>query len=102
MNKIEKWKPELSAYMIALYGKEYFQEQLDGWFKALTEYEERGYNETVRESHKLVKAPTLIIHGDKDSVIGVYHARLVHKNVKNSRYNCIQVPSLNTCKEKLL
>lgn len=74
----------MSEPLIAMYGKQGFQEIWSGWCDALKTIQENGGN-ICKELLADIKCPTFIIHGDKDAMVAPEHHQYLLKNIKNSR-----------------
>jgi len=82
---ISQWSERMRKPMIDLYGEDYFRTCWEEWvdcFKRI--YYEREGN-ICRELLADIKCPTLIIHGDKDPMVGDEHPQYLLDNIANSK-----------------
>lgn len=74
----------MSEPLIAMYGREGFQNIWSGWCDALKAINETGGN-ICKDLLPKINCPTLIIHGDKDPMIVPEHPQYLLKHIKGAR-----------------
>ncbi|CAO1427093.1 unnamed protein product [Diamesa hyperborea] len=82
---ISKWSPKMREPLEKLYGAEYFKDTWEKWvdtFKLI--YKEKN-GDLCKEHLKNIKAPTLILHGEKDPMIASEHVPYLLKNIAGSK-----------------
>lgn len=85
IRNIDNWSKRMSEPLIAMYGRDGFQEMWSGWCDALKAIHEAGGN-ICKDLLQNIKCPTLIIHGDKDPMVLPEHPQYLLKHIKGSRY----------------
>merc|ERR1712228_734560 len=85
IRNIDKWSDRMKKPMIELYGEEYFRNLWEEWVDCFERvYCERNGN-ICRELLADIRCPTLIVHGDKDAMVGYEHAQFLLENIKNAK-----------------
>lgn len=78
------------AQLRSIYGDAYLLELWNGWCDEaiiMSKTDEFKFNGTYKETIQAVQCPTLIIHGMKDALIELQHAKYLHNCVKHSRHD---------------
>ncbi|XP_014666243.1 PREDICTED: valacyclovir hydrolase-like isoform X3 [Priapulus caudatus] len=82
---VDKWSERMRAPLVAIYGRENLQAlwsaDLDYFWGVL---DSRGGDICKTEMTK-VRCPTLIIHGQKDAMVGQEHADYLHSHINGSK-----------------
>ena len=71
-------------FILALYGKEDFQEMHSAWIDGSQYYTNRGGDICVSEA-KSITCPTLVVHGQKDPLVPDFHPEFLHANIRGSK-----------------
>ena len=81
---ISNWSQRMREPMEMIYGDS-FQSLWSDWLDSMREiYERRKGGDLCLEEVKLVKCPTLIVHGAKDVMCPQFHAEYIHKEIRDS------------------
>ncbi|XP_002741275.1 serine hydrolase BPHL-like [Saccoglossus kowalevskii] len=82
---ISKWSERMRAPMIKVYGDE-FEKIWNAWMDGIINTYYHGNNGDICKKNLCdVKCPTLIVHGEKDAMVPMFHADYLHANIKGSR-----------------
>lgn len=84
IRNIDNWSKRMREPLIAMYGREGFQEMWSGWCDALKAIHEAGGN-ICKDLLPKIRCPTLIIHGDKDPMVAPEHPQYLLKHINGSR-----------------
>ena len=71
-------------FILALYGKEDFQEMHSAWIDGSQYYTNRGGDICVSEV-KSITCPTLVVHGQKDPLVPDFHPEFLYANIRGSK-----------------
>lgn len=71
--------------MEKIYGLDELKEIMTGMCNAINAISTERDGDICREEIGKIKAPTFILHGAKDPLIGDFHVRYLHKHITNSR-----------------
>ncbi|XP_020284135.1 valacyclovir hydrolase [Pseudomyrmex gracilis] len=85
IRNIETWSPKMRDPMIEAYGKEYFQKTWSDWVDAMIGLYKKKDGDLCKEELPKIKCPTLIIHGEKDSLVLPEHPIYLKEKIPNSR-----------------
>jgi len=85
IRNIDKWSERMKKPMIELYGEEYFRRCWEDWVDCFKRFYCENDGNICRELLTDIACPTLIIHGDKDPMVGDEHPQFLLKNIKNSK-----------------
>ncbi|XP_014666242.1 PREDICTED: valacyclovir hydrolase-like isoform X2 [Priapulus caudatus] len=81
---IKNWSERMKGPMLAMYGEGFqklWSDWIDGFDRLLRE---KGGDLCLSETDK-VRCPTLIIHGQKDAMVGQEHADYLHSHINGSK-----------------
>lgn len=85
IRNIDNWSARMKQPLIDLYGEEYFRSCWENWVDCFKRFYHEKDGNICKELLKDVKCPTLILHGDKDPMVGHEHPKFLLDNIKNSR-----------------
>ena len=80
---ISSWNKKKINAMTATYGAD-FQPMWSGWTDSMVDLCARDGN-LCRDEIKNIQCPSLILHGDKDPLVPLYHPDYLHENTPGSR-----------------
>nr|KAF6443165.1 biphenyl hydrolase like [Molossus molossus] len=83
---VSKWSEKTKKPLETLYGYDYFSKTCEKWVDGITQFKHRPDGNICRHLLPLVQCPTLIVHGEKDSLVPRFHADFIHKHVRGSRF----------------
>lgn len=67
-----------------LYTEKGLQDMWSGWCDVMNEMFKNG-GDICKKSLGNIQCPTLILHGDKDPMVGLEHPNYLLENIKNSK-----------------
>jgi len=82
---VDKWSERMKKPMIELYGEDYFKRCWEDWVDCFKRVYCENKGNICRELLADITCPTLIIHGDKDPMVGDEHPQFLLTNIKNSK-----------------
>ena len=71
------------APMVEVYGKENFRKIWMAWIDCIVNA--NGGTLIPETELNKIKCPTLVIHGNRDPIVGIEHFEYLLKNIKNSQ-----------------
>ena len=77
------WSPRAAAPMQALYGDD-FQPLWSGWCDVQQALLAAG-GDLCRERLSEIRCPTLLLHGENDPLVPVFHAHFLHQHIVDAR-----------------
>lgn len=75
----------MKAPMIKMYGEEYFRKSWSAWTKLFIDIFTNENGDLCKEEVKQISTPTLIIHGMKDAMVPMEHAKYLNDSIEGSR-----------------
>ncbi|XP_074644923.1 serine hydrolase BPHL-like [Tubulanus polymorphus] len=85
IDELNKWSHSRKQPYIDMYGYEKFKDLWESWVQSILKYASNGEEGNIyKDDLKNVKCPTLILHGDKDPQVPVYHPTYLHENIAGS------------------
>ncbi|XP_023679327.1 valacyclovir hydrolase isoform X2 [Paramormyrops kingsleyae] len=89
---VSTWSSKMRKPMEDMYGPEYFTRTWEAWVEAMSDFAQRP-NGTVnvitsgsicRDVLPRIGCPTLIVHGEKDSMVPSFHPQYLLQNIQGS------------------
>jgi len=85
IRNIDKWSERMKKPMIDMYGEEYFRKCWEDWCDCFKMFKETRDGDICKDLLATISCPTLIIHGDKDPMVGDEHPTFLLKSIKRSK-----------------
>ncbi|XP_077289145.1 serine hydrolase BPHL [Arctopsyche grandis] len=82
---INKWSAKMKEPMIAVYGEKYFEETWHKWCDGVKNIYYTNRGDICMSFLEKIECPTLIVHGEKDSMVDPAHTPLLQSNIRNSK-----------------
>ncbi|XP_053286530.1 valacyclovir hydrolase [Pleuronectes platessa] len=82
---VSKWSARMRQPMEDMYGAEVFAGTWAAWVDGVTQFIKRPEGSICMECLPLITCPTLIVHGEKDPMVPIFHPQYLHKHIKGSR-----------------
>ena len=83
---VSRWSKRMRASLEPVYGgAEGLQDMWDAWYGALATLYEEGGGEICTAEAATVAAKTLILHGQRDTMVPEFHADYLHERIVHSR-----------------
>ncbi|XP_073981058.1 valacyclovir hydrolase isoform X1 [Rhodnius prolixus] len=80
---IDNWSPKMAEPFLAVYGREVLKKGMHEWYDRICQIQKEG-GDICKNDLAKIKAPTLIVHGDKDPVVPLEHAEFLKEKISNS------------------
>lgn len=81
---ISDWSAKAKAPLIELYTEKGLQDMWNDWCDVMKEMQRNG-GDICKKALKNIQCPTLILHGDKDPMVGLEHPKYLLKHIKNAK-----------------
>lgn len=82
---VSKWSARMRQPMEEVYGPQVFAKLWEAWVDGIAQFAHRPEGSICMELLPLISCPTLIIHGEKDSMVPSFHPQYLLKHIKGSR-----------------
>lgn len=80
-----KWSSKMREPLEALYGKEGLQEMHSAWIDGISKYFTDRGGDICTSAVKSITCPTLVLHGQKDPLVPLFHPEYLHANIRGSK-----------------
>ncbi|XP_059158785.1 valacyclovir hydrolase-like isoform X2 [Physella acuta] len=85
VKEVKDWSPKMRDAYTEVYGEEYLTKQSKAWVHATHNYFTQRNGDICIGSLPNIKCPTLIVNGQKDSIISQEHAAFLVKHIPNCK-----------------
>ncbi|XP_059508408.1 LOW QUALITY PROTEIN: valacyclovir hydrolase [Stegostoma tigrinum] len=82
---VSTWSENMRKPMVEMYGADYFAKTWAAWVDGIIQIEKETNGNICKDLVPQIKSPTLILHGEKDSMVPRSHPDYLHKHIKSSR-----------------
>ncbi|CAB1323992.1 unnamed protein product [Coregonus sp. 'balchen'] len=82
---VSQWSERMRRPMEEVYGAELFIKTWEGWVDGIGQFAQRPEGSICMELLPQISCPSLIIHGEKDSMVPSFHPQYLVKHIKGSR-----------------
>ncbi|CAB3222341.1 unnamed protein product [Arctia plantaginis] len=82
---INAWSKRLREPLIEVYGEKLFARYWASWVEAMEAIYKKNKGNICSDLLKNIKCPTLILYGQKDSLVDSVHVSHLHTNIEGSR-----------------
>ncbi|XP_005184280.1 valacyclovir hydrolase [Musca domestica] len=86
LRDVSQWSPSMREPMEKLYGPERFVELWNEWVDMLYTFQQENDGDFCRKEVSRITAPTLILRGNKDSMIAPEPMAYLRDHIKSARY----------------
>lgn len=81
---VNKWSAKMREPLEKLYGADYFRENWEKWIDTFKEIYDKKNGDLCKNFLPLIKAETLILHGEKDPMLAKEHVPYLLKHISGS------------------
>ncbi|XP_028300269.1 valacyclovir hydrolase-like isoform X2 [Gouania willdenowi] len=82
---VSRWSPRMRKPMEELYGGQIFVEMWQAWVDAIGQFAQRPNGSICVELLSFIHCPTLIIHGEKDPMVPIFHPQFLLQHIPGSQ-----------------
>ncbi|XP_058789927.1 valacyclovir hydrolase-like [Phymastichus coffea] len=95
LRDIKTWSERMRVPLIAIYGEKYFQDTWSNWIDAMRFIFENNNGNICKEDLCKIKCPSLIVHGEKDTMVFREHPDYLKAHIKNSKLEIFKAGAHN-------
>jgi valacyclovir hydrolase len=81
---IDNWSEEMRTSFLAMYSEEYLRKHVRCWLDAVSVYMKKYGGDICRSDLEKIRCPTMVFHGEKDSLLPRSHPEFLVEKIKNS------------------
>uniref|UniRef100_A0A1B6ENE9 AB hydrolase-1 domain-containing protein n=1 Tax=Cuerna arida TaxID=1464854 RepID=A0A1B6ENE9_9HEMI len=90
LKDISKWTPQLRSKLEAVYGAEYLERLWTSYCQYFVNLLSSSNGEVCQRFLPQVLCPTLVLHGELDPLVPVYHGKFVADNISNAKFHLVE------------
>ncbi|XP_046680880.1 valacyclovir hydrolase isoform X2 [Homalodisca vitripennis] len=90
LKDISKWTPQLRSKLEAVYGAEYLERLWSNYCQYFINLLSSQNGEVCQRFLPQVLCPTLVLHGELDPLVPVYHGKFVADNIPNAKFHLVE------------